>query len=92
MLGIRGCLTAPYLKRALDELPEIKAHRKIFFLGAWLGDFVGGQNTLANSGAGQAVVRAWLAGGGMDPDLRLKVLEYSDALDKTVKIRERFYR
>lgn len=84
-------LTAPYLKRALEELPEIKLHRKIFFLGAWLGSFVGGQNTLASSEAAQRVVREWLAAGGMDPDLRLKVLEYSDALDKTVKIRERFY-
>ncbi|MGA7157171.1 MAG: M1 family aminopeptidase [Acidobacteriaceae bacterium] len=87
----QGALTAPYLKRALDELPDVKAHRKIFFLGAWLGTFMGGQNTIASAPAAQAVVRAWLAGGGMDPDLRLKVLEYSDALDRTVKIRERFY-
>jgi hypothetical protein len=41
--------------------------------------------------AAQAVVREWLAGGAIDPDLRLKVLEYSDALDRTVKIRQRFY-
>ncbi|MGA8939668.1 MAG: M1 family aminopeptidase [Acidobacteriaceae bacterium] len=88
----QSALTAPYLKQALDELPDVKSHRKIFFLGAWLGSFIGGQNTIASSPAAQEVVRAWLAGGGMDPDLRLKVLEYSDALDRTARIRYRFYR
>jgi aminopeptidase N len=87
----QGELTAPYLKRALDELPDVKLHRKIFFLGAWLGAFMDGQNTIENSTEAQAVVRAWLAGGAMDPDLRLKVLEYSDAVDRTVKIRREFY-
>jgi len=87
----QGALTAPYLKRALEELPDVKAHRKIFFLGAWLGAFIDGQDTIENSVAAQAVVRAWLAGGNIDPDLRLKVLEYSDAVDRTVRIRQRFY-
>jgi aminopeptidase N len=87
----QGALTAPYLSKALDELPDVKLHRKIFFLGAWLGAFIDGQNTIENSPAGQAAVRAWLAGGNIDPDLRLKVLEYSDALDRTVKIRQQFY-
>lgn len=88
----QGALTAPYLRRALDELPEVKAHRKIFFLGAWLGAFVNGQNTIEGSVAAQAVVREWLAGSGRDADLRLKVLEYSDTLDRTVRIRGAFYR
>jgi aminopeptidase N len=30
----QSALTMPYLARALGELPEIKQHRKIFFLGA----------------------------------------------------------
>jgi aminopeptidase N len=79
-------LTEPYLGRALDALPEIKQHRKIFFLGAWLGAFIDGQH----SAEAQAVVHAWLAQAQLDPDLRLKVLEVSDALDRTVKIRTRF--
>jgi aminopeptidase N len=79
-------LTEPYLTRALDALPEIKLHRKIFFLGAWLGAFIEGQN----SAAAQAVVHSWLARKNIDPDLRLKVLEVSDALDRTVLIRQRF--
>ncbi len=79
-------LTEPYLTRALNELPEIKLHRKIFFLGAWLGAFIDGQN----SQQAQTAVHAWLATNSIDPDLRLKVLEVSDALDRTVRIRQRF--
>jgi hypothetical protein len=47
-------------------------------------------NTIQNSPEAQAVVRAWLAGQKVDPDLRLKVLEVSDSLDRTVLIRQRF--
>jgi aminopeptidase N len=83
-------LTESYLRRALNELPEIKQHRKIFFLGAWLGAFVEGQNTIESSPKAQAAVRAWLAEGKIDPDLRLKVLEATDALDRTVLIGKRF--
>jgi aminopeptidase N len=79
-------LTEPYLTRALDALPEIKLHRKIFFLGAWLGAFIDGQN----SAAAQSTVHEWLTRKEMDPDLRLKVLEVSDELDRTVMIRQRF--
>jgi aminopeptidase N len=79
-------LTEPYLARALDQLPEIKLHRKIFFLGSWLGAFIDGQH----SAEAQAAVHAWLANNKIDPDLRLKVLEVSDALDRTVTIRQRF--
>jgi aminopeptidase N len=86
----QGSLTKSYLIRALDELPEIKQHRKIFFLGAWLGAFIDGQNTMENSLEAQAAVHAWLAKPGVDPDLRLKVLEVSDTLDRTVLIRQKF--
>jgi aminopeptidase N len=80
-------LTAPYLTQALDELPNIKEHRKIFFLGAWLGAFIDGQN----SAQARDAVHAWLNRQKIDPDLRLKVLEVSDSLDRTVLIRERFH-
>jgi aminopeptidase N len=79
-------LTEPYLTRALDELPDIKQHRKIFFLGAWLDAFLEGQDSVQ----AQAAVHAWLARPAIDPDLRLKVLEVSDSLDRTVLIREKF--
>ncbi len=79
-------LTEPYLRRALNALPDIKRDRKIFFLGAWLNAFLGGQHTAS----AQAVVHAWLAQTGIDPDLRRKVLEVSDGLDRTVRIRTRY--
>ena len=82
----QAALTEPYLTRALDALPEIKRTRKIFFLGAWLAAFLDGQH----SPEAQAAVHAWLAAHTLDPDLRLKVLEVSDALDRTVLIRTRF--
>jgi hypothetical protein len=37
-----------------------------------------------------AVVQAWLARQKIDPDLRLKILEVSDSLDRTVLIRQNF--
>ena len=86
----QAALTAGYLEQALNELPDIKRRRKIFFLGAWLGAFFDGQNTLESSHAAQAAVRAWLGGDNIDRDLRLKVLEASDTLDRTVLIGKRF--
>jgi aminopeptidase N len=79
-------LTEPYLIQALNELPDIKQHRKIFFLGAWLGAFIEGQN----SAEAQATVQGWLDREKIDPDLRLKVLEVFDSLERTVLIRKRF--
>jgi aminopeptidase N len=79
-------LTEPYLHRALDQLPEIKRDRKIFFLGAWLGAFIGGQK----SAEAEAVVNQWLSRPGIDADLRLKVLENADELRRTVLIRRTF--
>ena len=81
-----SALTEPYLGRALDELPEIKRTRKIFYLGAWLETFLAGQV----SPEAEAVVNQWLAKPGIDPDLRLKVLENADELSRTVRIRQRF--
>jgi aminopeptidase N len=82
----QSALTAAYLQRALDELPDIKLHRKIFFLGAWLGAFLDGQT----DPEAQTTVKTWLTSHPIDPDLRLKVLEVSDALDRTVLIRQRY--
>lgn len=79
-------LTEPYLKRALAQLPEIKQDRKIFFLGAWLGAFLGGQT----SPTALDDVYAWLAQPNIDSDLRLKVLENVDELERTIRIRKTF--
>jgi aminopeptidase N len=79
-------LTEPYLRRALDQLPEIKRDRKIFFLGAWLAAFLDGQTSEQALGD----VHMWLGQPGIDPDLRRKVLENMDELERTVKIRKKF--
>jgi aminopeptidase N len=79
-------LTSPYLEPALNALPQVKRERKIFFVLAWLGAFIDGQQ----SREADAQVHAWLQSGNIDPDLRLKVLEVVDDLDRTVKIRNAF--
>ena len=48
-------LTLPYLRPALDSLPYIQANRRIFFLGSWLGAFIGGQR----SDSALAIVRKY---------------------------------
>ncbi|MHB1225305.1 MAG: M1 family metallopeptidase [Gemmatimonadaceae bacterium] len=77
-------LTLPYLEPALDALPWIQENRRIFFLGAWLGGFLGGQT----SAAALDTVRQWLAAHSeLAPDLRAKILQASDELERTVRIR-----
>ena len=82
----QSMLTLPYLRQSLDQLPEIKRDRKIFYLGVWLSAFLGGQTTPQ----AEAVVHEWLTQPGIDPDLRRKVLENMDPLARTVRIRKRF--
>ncbi len=79
-------LTLPYLKPALEALPQIKRERKIFFVLGWLNAFLDGQR----SPAAQVQVREFLSTAPLDKDLQLKILEVSDELDRTVKIRQRF--
>ncbi|HMG85040.1 MAG TPA: M1 family aminopeptidase [Terracidiphilus sp.] len=83
-------LTQQYLVQALDELEKIKQHRKIFFLGAWLGAFIGGQDTLENSVNAKTAVQTWLTTHQIDPDLRRKILEAADALNRTGLIRKTY--
>jgi aminopeptidase N len=80
-------LTLPYLRPALDSLPFIQANRRIFFLGGWLGSFIGGHT----DDAALQVVRKFLADHPKLPkDLREKVLQSSDELERTVRIRKRW--
>jgi aminopeptidase N len=79
-------LTLPYLRPALQAIPRIKQQRKIFFLVRWLNAFIGGQQ----SETAAAQVHDWLRTAHIDEDLRLKVLQEVDELDRTVKIRHRF--
>jgi aminopeptidase N len=79
-------LALPYLGPALDALPQVKRERKIFFMLAWLNAFIGGQQ----SAAAQKEVHDFLDKADMDKDLRLKILEVVDELDRTVKIRAKY--
>ncbi len=78
--------TMPYLQPALDALPQVKQQRKIFFVLAWLNAFIQGQDSPQADDA----VHKWLKNASLDQDLRLKVLQVTDQLDRTVKIRKRF--
>src|SRR6266404_860784 len=80
-------LTSPYLAPALAALPQMKRTRKIFFINNWLAAFIGGQcdPTALNT------VKLFLEQEkSLDRDLRLKVLESVDGLERCVKIRSRY--
>jgi len=80
-------LTSVYLETALSELPKLKRNRKIFFINGWLGAFIGGQR----SEESLAIVNKFLADNpNLDKDLRLKILENADGLERAVKIRAKF--
>jgi aminopeptidase N len=79
-------LTLPYLAPALAALPQVKHDRKIFFVLGWLNAFIDGQQ----SPQAQAVVKDFLHSTDLDKDLRLKILEVEDELDRTVKIRGKY--
>jgi len=80
-------LTLPYLQRALQELPNHKRNRKIFFVNGWLGAFIGGQR----SEEALAIVNKFLAdNSNLDKDLKLKILENVDLIERTVRIRAKY--
>jgi aminopeptidase N len=80
-------LTLRYLESALKELPNHKRNRKIFFVNGWLGAFIGGQR----SEEALAIVNKFLADNpSLDRDLRLKILENVDVIERAVRIRKRF--
>jgi aminopeptidase N len=79
-------LTLPYLDAALRELPKLKRTRKIFFVNNWLAAFIGGQR----SAEALAIVQKFLSENSLDPDLRLKVLEAVDGLERSVRIRAKY--
>jgi aminopeptidase N len=78
-------LTSLYVKPALEALPQLKRERKIFFVVNWLDSFIGNQH----SPAALSVVDQFLRENHADPDLRLKILEVRDELERTVRIRAR---
>jgi aminopeptidase N len=87
--GEQSQLTVPYLRAALDTLPWVQKNRRIFFLGSWLGAFIGGQR----SEEALQIVDSYLADNPqLARDLRQKVLQTRDDLERTVRIRGAFVR
>lgn len=78
-------LTRRYLVPALDTLPWVQRNRRIFFLGSWVGSFIGGQR----SAESLALVEDFLRRHADWPhDLREKILQSEDELERTVRIRK----
>ncbi len=80
-------LAAPFLRPALDSLPWIQRHRRIFYLGSWLGAFLDGQ---VGTDAVETVDRFLRETPRLGADLRSKVLQAADELRRTAAIRARF--
>ncbi len=77
-------LSLPHLRASLDRLEWIRENRRIFFLPRWVNAFIGGQTTPE----GLAVVDRFLAETPRLPlDIRRKVLQARDELERTVRIR-----
>lgn len=82
----QAALTLPYLRPALEQLEWIRENRRIFFLPQWVADFLGGQTGAEALG----VVDDFLADNPELPlDLRRKVLQARDDLERTVRIRQK---
>ncbi len=79
-------LTLPYLRRALSQAEWVKANRKIFFMPAWLDAFVNGHD----SAEALAIVNEFLAHDDLAPDIRSKLLQSVDGLERAVRVRARF--
>jgi aminopeptidase N len=77
-------LTRPFLAPALDSLPFIQSHRRIFFLETWLAAFLRGQT---GTPALATVERYLDTHPALPLDLRRKVLQHLDELARTVRLR-----
>ncbi len=83
----QSALTQMYLDEALRALPQLKRTRKIFFINQWLAAFIGGQcDPRALATAQNFLQREEKT---LDRDLRLKVLEALDGLERCVKIKQK---
>ncbi|MAE75992.1 MAG: aminopeptidase [Planctomycetes bacterium] len=83
----QGELTLPYLERALERVEWVKANRRIFFMPAWIDEFINAHS----SAKGLAVVDAFLAKrDDLSVDIRRKLLQSVDALRRAVAIKAKY--
>ena len=74
-------------KERCKNFRTTNARRKIFFVNGWLAAFIGGQR----SEEALAIVNKFLADNpNLDSDLRLKILENVDLIERAVKIRSKY--
>jgi aminopeptidase N len=80
-------LTRQYLVPALDSLPWIQRNRRIFFLGNWIGATLDGQRSASALASVDEMLRRRPE---LPRDLREKILQSRDELERTVAIRRAF--
>ena len=81
---MHSALTLQYLRPSLDRLEWVRDNRRIFFLPRWISGFVGGHTS---AGALAAVDRFLAESPALPVDIRRKVLQSRDELERTVRIR-----
>ncbi|MFK7740319.1 MAG: M1 family metallopeptidase [Planctomycetota bacterium] len=79
-------LTASYLRLALDQVDWVKTNRRIFFMPAWLDAFINSHS----SPEALATVDEFLAERELSDDVRRKLLQSRDGLERAVRIRQAF--
>ena len=80
-------LTRAYIVPALDSLPWVQRNRRIFFLGNWVSAALDGQRSASALAAVDVVLKRR---DGLPRDLREKVLQARDELERTVAIRRAY--
>ncbi|MFV0387684.1 MAG: M1 family aminopeptidase, partial [Pyrinomonadaceae bacterium] len=83
----QATLTLPYLKKALAELPNHKQNRKIFFVNGWTSSFIRGQKSQK---ALNVIDNFLKTNPNLDIDLKRKILENEDGLERAVKIKAKY--
>lgn len=80
-------LTEPFLAPALQRVEWVKKHRRIFFMPAWIDAFV---NAHSSKSALDVAERFLRENPKLPDDIRLKILQSMDGLERAVRIRARW--
>jgi aminopeptidase N len=77
-------LVLPYLRPALDRAEWLRDNRRIFFLPSWIESFIGAHR----SADALTVVDTFLADSpGLPEDIRRRILQSRDELERTIRLR-----
>ena len=79
--------TLPFLRPALERVDWVKKNRKVFFMPAWIGAFVNGHSSEA---ALQTVETFLSEYSDLSIDIRRKILQSLDSLQRAVRIQRRW--